>query len=345
MRLRDSMTYEERIREIIRSYLQSNGLHLMTVERLYENLTNNEIEFSEWDEIEKEFVDLDWNKDLMSQFAELSKQIVEKGESRISETYFDIIEPDAITVEDLRNELGREPYDPDASGKEKEGFRFDVTENNHITGQYVYIEVDEQLTFDGEFRTPISEGFFDFEIVPEDSLLIVQSTKLEHVQKAKRYFGNKTNIEIVVSADYTTHYQDAVERVNRFLNSFGQGEQESSGDPMLLPIELITLHDPRDEVEAGNDTDNTGNPEIENIEFDGHDLANVPEVEEHLREGWIIKKLVAQVKYKDDIFKITIGVNSIMSYGKVSGSPDHAKSLELSEGVRERFKQHLRFRE
>lgn len=340
-------TYSEKVINVIRDYVQPNRTHLITVERIYQNLTNDPVEFSSFDEVEEAFIEIDWNDSTLLQFVDQVKQVVEKGENRVPETYFDIVEPTSISTALIEDELSEPTYDPDGSGEEKDGFEYQVGDGGNIRGRYVYTDVSTNLTFNGELQPTMSDGFLQFEIDPECNLLIVKSTSVIDVQKARRYFGDKTSIEIAPAADYTTHTDGAIERINDFLSEFHDGIPSDGEEvPGLLQVDTIKMEDTS--VDSGDDTegDDDDGQQLENIQFEGHNIKNDDEVQSYLGDDspWVIKKLEAEIYYKGDNFKVTIGTTSMMSYGKVSDSTDWKASKELSEMVRKWFLEHLRVR-
>ncbi|ARS90786.1 hypothetical protein B1756_14360 [Natrarchaeobaculum aegyptiacum] len=319
------------------------------MERLYRNITGESAEFSTFDEAEEAFLDVDWDDNILLEFVDQVKQIVEKGENRISETYFDIIEPDSISTAFLERELSDPAYDPDAEGEEKDGFEYQVADNGNIRGRYVYTDVTTNLTFNGEIQPTMSDGFIQFEIDPDKRLLIIKSTSVIDVQKARKYFNNKTSIDFAPAADYTTHTDGAVDRINNFLAEFHDGIPSDDQDvPGLLQVDTIKLEDTSVDSSDEEDEDEDDNgQQLENIQFEGHDIKNDDEVQSYLGDDspWVIKKLEAEIYYEGDNFKVTIGTTSMMSYGKVSDSTDWQATSELSSMVREWFLEHLRVRD
>lgn len=344
-------SYEERVTNVFQDYIRPNRVHLITVERVYENLTGDSIEFSEFEEAVDAFTEIDWDDDTLLEFVDQIKQIVEKGENKVSETYFDIIEPDSISTASIERELSDPTYNPDASGEDKEGFEYKVADNGNIRGRYVYTDVTTNLTFNGEIQPTTNDGFIQFEIDPDRDLLIIKSTSVIDVQKSRRYFNNKTSIEFAPSADYTTHTDGSTERINDFLAEFHEGiPSEDQDGPGLLQVDTLKLEDTSADSEEdgeGEDDEDDNGQQLENIQFEGHNIKNDEEVQSYLGDDspWVIKKLEAEIYYEGDDFKVTIGTTGMMSYGKVSDSTDWQAITELSDMVREWFMQNLRIRD
>lgn len=342
----ESRAYEEQVSNVLLNYVKPNHVHLITVQRLYRNLTGDSIEFTDFDEAEEAFLEIDWDDSTLLDFVDQVKQIVEKGENRISETYFDIIEPDSISQGFIENELSEPSYDPDASGEEKDGFEYQVGDDGNIRGRYVYTDIETNLTFNGDIQPTTSDGFIQFEINPQLNLLIIKSTSVIDVQKARKFFNNKTSIEFAPAADFTTHTDGSTERINDFLSEFHDGIPDEEVDvPGLLQVDTIKLEDTTEST-SDEDSDEESGQQLENIQFEGHDIQNDEEVQSYLGDDspWVIKKLEAEVYYEGDDFKVTIGATSMMSYGKVSDSTDWNAITDISEMVREWFLRHLRVR-
>jgi len=342
------ISLEEKVGDVLRDYVQHNRTHLITVERIYQNVTGDEADFSSYDEAEEAFFEIDWNEALFLDFVDHVKQVVEKGEMRKSETYFDITEPDSISTAQIEEELSDPQYNPDASGEERDGFEYRVGDDGKVRGRYVYTDVETNLTFDGDIQPSTSDGFIQFEIVPEENLLVVQSTSVIDVQKARKYFDRKTSIEFAPSADFTTHIDGSTERVNEFLSEFHDGIPSDGSDvPGLLQVDEIKLEDTSVDTDDDDDDDDDDDGEqLENIQFEGHNIKNDDEVQSYLGDDspWVIKKLQAEVYFRGDRMKVTIGMTSMMSYAKVSETTDWDAITDLSEMAREWFLEDLRVR-
>lgn len=340
----DDNNYQEKVIEVLRDYVQANRTHTATIERIYRNVTGDSIELSNYDEAEEAFSEIDWSDSLLLEYVDQVKQVVEKGENRVPETYFDIVEPDSFSLDYIKEQLSEPKYNPDKSGEEKEGFRIQIRDGK-VHGRYVYIDVDTKLTFSGEIQPTTSDGFIQFEIDPDNKLLIIKSTSVIDIQKSRKYFDRKTSFEIAPSADYTTHTDGSVERINDFLSKFHDGIP-SDGDevPGLLQVDTIKLEDTS--PESDDDEEETDGHNIENIQFEGHDIKNDDEVQSYLGPDtpWVIKKLEAEIYYKGEKFKVTIGTTGMMSYSKVSDSTDWDASTDLSQSVRKWFLEDLRIR-
>lgn len=326
---------EERVGKILNSYLRPDpGVHLISAERIYRNLTGeDEVNFSEWSQAEEKFKELDWDSEKIREFAELSKQVAQGGETRRSETYFNIVDPDEINAEYIDNEFSRQQYNPDAEGTEKDGFKWSH-ESDTIEGQYVYTDVNTELLFNGDVKDLESDGFIEFRVKPEEKLVILESTSVVDVQKTKGYFGRKTNMELSVCGPLTVYPDDAVEMVNDFLDEFEEGVPDPDSDePGLLQIDEVRLHYPNEDE---------SDESLESISFEGDDIGGHTDVADRLSSGWIIKGFSGPINYKNTNFEMTIAGTGMMAYAKVEGSTDQRKASDLLEIIRDRYMRTLR---
>lgn len=327
-------SYDDKIERILIEYLKpSPKVHLISAQRIYRNLTGDEEEFQTWDEAVEIFQGLDWDTEKIREFAEISKQVAHGGESKRSETYFNIADPDGINIEYVEDEFREEKYNPDASGSDQDGFKWD-TEDGIINSQYVYTDINTELSFSGDVKNLESDGFIEFRVIPEEKLVILESTSVVDVQKIKGYFGRKTNMSLTVCGPLTVYPDDAVEMVNSFLDEFEDGRPDPGSDePGLLQIDEVRLHYPHSD---------TADENLENISFEGDDIGGHDDVSDRISEGWIIKGFSGPLHYKGTQFILTVAGTGTMGYAKVSGSTDQRKASELLDIVRERYMKTIR---
>ncbi|MFD1586241.1 hypothetical protein ACFR9U_04555 [Halorientalis brevis] len=316
----------DQVRKVIQDYIRPNN-HLLTMERIYENQFGEEISFNSWTEVFDEYSSIEWTDTKAKEFIILTKHFVE-GPDDISETYFDILSPPELTVDDLSHELERVQYQPEAEGKNREGFQFSVTDDL-IKGRYVYVDIDTQVTFTGGVNDFVTEGAIEFRIRPEDQLLIIESTRVIDVQKAKSVFGSQTNLEISVSANLVLQPDNAHERMNSFLDSFSDDLEEEEG-PSLVEVNSVSLYHP----DPQEDT--------EEIDFSGSNLWESENVQEHIDNGWIIKGIKLTIYFRDSLYDVRIGAGDVMSYSTISSIKNFKDGNELMDEIRGRFLTHLR---
>jgi hypothetical protein len=156
------------------------------------------------------------------------------------------------------------------------------------------------------------------------------------IQKAQKYFGKKTNMEIAVCGDLTiyTDTNEAVRRIDAFRESFETNQQDANGEPVLLRIDNIQLTDPTISESPDDQT-------IEKINFDGRSIAEHDEVREYTDEEWIIKGFEAPLHYEGDNYDLKISGNEVMGYVRIKNVKDFDKGQELIDQLRERYLEHI----
>ncbi|WP_459988040.1 hypothetical protein, partial [Natrinema sp. JCM 9743] len=299
-----------RIIELVENYVRP-GSHLLTAERIHKNVFEEEIDFTRWEQVVNRYEQRSWTVEEAKEYARQAKQIVEDSSSAIPESYFTIVEPEDLSVSRVKEELNRIEYDPDASGEEKEGFEYKyIGEEDLIDGRYVFVDVESTITYSGELKELTREDAFEFRISPDDNLLIIESTKVTDIQKAKSYFGKKTNFNIDIKGDLT-RYQDPevpVEKIDDFRNSFYSDREDApDSEPVLLQVDDIQLTDPTISEDEQEEM-------IEQINFEGKNIADHKEVRGYIEDEWIIKGFEAPVFYDGDLYSLKISGNEVMGY-------------------------------
>ncbi|WP_152422489.1 hypothetical protein [Natrinema pallidum] len=280
--------------DIIEKYIKPQS-HLLVMERIHRNLFDEDLEFHRWQDVIDEYSGIEWDPELLRKFAKQSKQIVEQGTARISESYFHISFPKSLDAEDLFDEFDRNPYEPDAPPDRREGFEY-TYDDDYIYGNYVYVDVDINITTHGEVQNLVSEGTLPFRIDLEDSLLILESTKVTDVQKIKSVIRNTTNLGIRVAP-----LSNQID-IGEFKQSLGEYDDE-----LDIYVNSATL-----------ENDDQG-PEVEqkSLELKGPDISEQNVLDNHLEEEWSLVGFSFTCDYKGDLFKITIRLSNVMKYIKI----------------------------
>jgi hypothetical protein len=330
----DSTEITDRVINLIEQYIRPTN-NLLTMERIHKNVFEEKVEFTRWEHVFNKYRGYDWTSDEIKNFVRISKQIVENSSASISESYFRIIEPDDISVEYVSNELDRTPYKQDAEGEEKEGFVYEVNDGV-IEGRYVYVDVETEVYYSGDTEDLVKEGAIEFRLIPEQKLLIVESTRVSDIQKAESYFQKKTNLEIKVCGDLTV-YRDTdepVRRIDSFRESFSESREEADDEPVLLRIDNIQLRDPTVSEDPDDET-------IEKIDFDGRSLAEHEEVRDYTDDGWIIKGFEAPVFYNGNNYDLKMSGNEVMGYVRIKNVNDFEQGRKLVDKLRHRYLEHI----
>ncbi len=303
------------------------------MERIHRSYFGEEVEFTSWSDAYEDYHNRNWSEHEARDFVRQCKQIVE-GPGDLPETYFKIIDPENIDLQTVEEELSDIAYDPDAEGSDREGFEYRIVDGE-VDGRYIYTDVETQVSFSGGVNDYVSEGAIEFRIDPSQNLLILETTRVVEVQKAKSYF-NRTNFNIVVCRNLTAMPDDAVDRVNSFIDSFAE-EVEEEG-PTLLSVDGVKLHNPPNMRDDEEDEEEVS---LKNIDFNGSNVREHPEIRDHLDRNWIIKNIEAAVHYDDSLFTLKMAGTEVMGYSKIEDVNNYDKGNELINEVRSRYLEHI----
>jgi hypothetical protein len=332
------MTLADRAIEIVEEYIEP-GSHYIAMERVHRNTFDEDVSFDGFDEAKQEYRRKDWDLNTLRDFAAEARQVVEGGDGYISETYFDILKPETPSKEYIREEFDNIPYQADEKSEDRAGFQYEELEDE-IDGRYVYVDIDTNISYSGRVNRLVDEGSLEFRILPEEKILILQSTSVIDVQKTKSIISKKTNLEIGVSGDLTALDHDlAASRIDDFRDSFLSEEEagDVAEDPVLIRVDDLEIHRPEIEAENGGEDEEI----LTGIDFEGIAIADHPEVRARIDEGWMIKKLECRVRYKEALFNVTVAGTSVMGYAKISNFTSRPKARELMTDIREKFQENL----
>jgi hypothetical protein len=212
----------EQVLQVIREYIRPKAT-LTNMAQIHAQLTGGREDFTRWDDVETTYYNMTWDEENFNSFLMASKEIVEGGVDKITESYFDIVEPEEFDIEDIKFELDANLLDNDADRTEREGFRYEVTDDGILRGTYYYTNINLDITSQGEVDRLITEESIPFRINPDERLLVAESTYPAYVQKIQGIF-NDTGFSVVVSGNLTSYPEQADERIQAFLNSFEMQE-------------------------------------------------------------------------------------------------------------------------
>ncbi|NUB91034.1 hypothetical protein HT576_08370 [Haloterrigena sp. SYSU A121-1] len=313
----------ELIRQIISEYIEPNG-HLLAMERIHTEWKNEQVNFTRWSEVYDKYSSISVDDQDVKEFAKISKQVIEQS-VEVRETYFQVVEPNILDIETIKNELSEKDRNEKKRLEENEGFQFKV-DNNTISGNYIYTDVNIDISASGEINHLTREGSIPFRIFPEDDLLIVESTSVVDIQKIKRAFKEQTKLEIRVFSPLTSYPDKAPNRVNNFIESF---QRSDSSDLSLLDVSELRIENPTD-------------LEVDEVEFSGKDLLHSERVEHYLQEGWFPVGGTIEIQYQEWIAEVHFNCSDMMSYMKIENMSSYEGAESLAKEVRKRFLTHLR---
>lgn len=220
---------DEEIEDIIDNYMAPDG-HPAMAERVHRYVFDEPVEFHSWDEVKSEYIGKEWSQEIFDRFIQKCQQVVEGGEKRIPESYFDITEPSTIGVDEIINDLEERPFNGNERGKEREGFKYTVTDDRTVRATYVFVNEKKDLTASGDVDTLVSERSVSYRILPSESLLVVESTYPPDVQRTKKIFRKYTSMSITVLGSIPANYSNAEQNVEKFLSKFDRRDLEGESE-------------------------------------------------------------------------------------------------------------------
>lgn len=209
--------YDSRVSEVIGGYIKQHGT-LITMERIHNQFTGGSEEFSRWEEVAKLYRGMEWDDESFTEFTLTAKNVVEGGIEEISESYFDIITPEDLSEDVVREELDRITLDESAPPETRHGVQY-REDSGVFRGNYYYSTIDVDITSEGSVDRLVTEKSIPFRIEVEDRLLVAETTYPAYVQKIKGVFGNQTDLNLIVSGDITAIPDQADERLEGFLQA------------------------------------------------------------------------------------------------------------------------------
>lgn len=217
--------YQTDVRQVINEYIRPDST-LATMEGIHEELFGEPRDFTRWDDVEKAYMEIDWDDETYSRFLELAREFVEGDTETMSESYFDIVEPEENLSETVLRELSaREAQESEDFGME-EGFVHRERDDGVIEGTYYYADVSIEITAEPDIRPQPNPKSINFRIDPDERLLIVETTYPAYVQKIQAVFNNETEIDVAISGDLTVFPEQADQRVISFINQFRDEEEQ-----------------------------------------------------------------------------------------------------------------------
>lgn len=228
--------YASRVDDVLQDYISKKGNRSDAV-KIYERLFDDYdpqtgVYFDDFDAARERFATKDWTEDEFERFVSAVREVIDGGAGKIPESYFDIEEPNDLSLERAKHELDQKPYRPEADpGAERDGFEYEVDSAGVIHATWYYTQVSRTLTGVGSVDQTHSEDSIRFRIHPTRNLLVVESTYPISIQKMKKVIREQTpNMSIsVTGVDPEDEDESFATRMERFRDSFEEinpGEEE-----------------------------------------------------------------------------------------------------------------------
>lgn len=218
-------SYQQDVRRVINEYIRPDST-LATMERIDRELTGDPQDFTRWEDVERAYLQMDWDDESYLRFLNLSREFVEEDMETASEAYFDIVEPEENISEIVVSELSAREATESGSFDIEEGFVYRERDDGIIEGTYSYPNISTEITAEPDIRRQPSPQSIEFRIDPEERLLIVETTYPAHVRKIQSVFNNETTINVTICGDLTVFPSQADESVISFINAFREEKDQ-----------------------------------------------------------------------------------------------------------------------
>jgi hypothetical protein len=181
--------------------------------------------------VKGEYVDRYWEQEVFDRFIQKTQQVADGGEKRIPETYFNIVEPGSVTVDEIIDDFEDQQFNEDARGEERAGFKYSVfDDDNEVRATYVFVNEEKKLTASGEVDHLVTEKSVGYRIHPDEQLLIVESTYPPDVQRTKKIFRVHTDMTVTVLGNIPANYSEAEGKIGEFLDTFERRDLEENNE-------------------------------------------------------------------------------------------------------------------
>jgi len=313
---------EEQVKKVIRDYVMQKG-HMLAMKSIHEEFMDEEADFASWDQAVEIYTSLEWDREKLSDFLSICKRVVEGSMGTFSDTYFRLINVD--DPEDLIEDFDQRMYSPDAVGESREGFQYEQ-KGNSIEAEYIYVDINTELTHGGELQDLVTEGSIRFTVDFEKNILILHSTSVIQVQKIKSIINRHTSAGLVVYYRPNQGTESGINRFNELLTRLEEGGVD------VRETTSIRLTEP---TEDGAST-------ISELEYHGKfesedSIISHPSIGEKINEGWYINRVDIDILYDDEVMSVTVAGSDIMSYTKVNNYARVKNGKEVRDILREIF--------
>ena len=313
---------EQKVRKVIRDYVMPKE-NILAMKRIHAEFMSEQAPFDSWDEAVEFYTSLEWNRERLSEFLSICKRVVEESEGKSAETYFRVINID--DPDDLIGTFDEREYSPDLAGESREGFRYDRSDDV-IDGEYIYVDVNTQLTFGGEIQDLVTEGSITFTLDLQREILVLHSSSAVDVQRTKSIFNEYTTVSLLVYYHPGLDIQSNTQRFNTFIDGL-----EDRGLTVREAISVKLTKYSEDEVSALTELEYSGDfDSIESI------TAN-SEIREKIDQGWLIKSIKIKVHYQDELMSVTVASSNMMCYTKVEDYMKVGNGRAVQDIVRDVF--------
>lgn len=217
--------YQKNVRRVIGEYIRPDHT-LVLMERIHQDLTGRSEDFHQWEDVEKKYMQMDWDGQKYIQFLEIAREHVEGDTETVSESYFDIVEPEEEIGEVFKKELQAREVQEDPDLGVDEGFSVRERDDGVLEATYHFATVSTEITAEPDIKRQPTPKSISFRIKPEEELMVVETTFPAHVQKIGSIISGIKPLEVAICGDVTKFPDSADEKVISFINEFRDEEKE-----------------------------------------------------------------------------------------------------------------------
>lgn len=326
-----------RVLRIIEDYLKPN-ISLESMEHIHRSIFNGKESFHRWNNVKDLYSSVGWNEQRFQDFIIECKQTVESDSDFITETYFtiELPSPGPDSVDGYIQEMEKHLYNETAPEKERNGFRYNIIDENTIDASYTYTTTDVNLTYSGRLNELVNTQSIPFRINVEKSLLIMETAYPPHIQKIKGIFRKRTDCDIFVFGNQIVP-ENSLDQYAELIDAFDLALKEEGGVHRINSLQLEGL---TGEIKSIKVLPESGYNHSEDI------IGPYEAIEEtigrvynraHFDEEILIKSIKIDIYYEDAEFTVTVSNSQMMSYIKL----ENIRELRIGASIMELLRKEL----
>lgn len=206
------------VQTTIGDYIRQN-VTLKEMKDIHRRFTGENKDFGRWENVEKQYLKMEWDQERYTEFLEISRDVVEEDVTEISEAYLDILEPEEITVETIVNSL--DPYKAsDRSSPTREGFRYTKRSDDLVTANYYYYTSDVDISEGPKLEEIPNPKRIGMRFIPSIRLVVIETTQPAMVGKVKSVLNDKTMLDVAVTGNLNLIPDQAEETIQSFMAEY-----------------------------------------------------------------------------------------------------------------------------
>ena len=314
------MSLEEDLKDFVNMVLNKWGVTELNL--IYSDFLGTPTTFNNVTELKESIFKKVTNEEEFNKLVLIAKNILETHPSKISRSYFDIIEYKKVYWNEIIKKLSKESVNPE--GEYWEGYEIKKLDENTYVGAYYYTKKKVFIDARGKFRSFPSQERIQFLLDTKEGILKIETSQVGNVKKVFSKFKDTTDLELdplVVFAEI----ENVEEKISNFIKEFRK-------NPLLTSIDTVRIYHP---IEAKEH-------DISKIKFEGFNIFENKEIKEKIKDGWKVIGLKMVIKHKGVSFKVKIGGTIQLSYVTIECGRNFNLAKELHNIIEEKFIYHFR---